>query len=101
MTDSLYSAQLEIQGVALGSPPQSGGEDAHAESKKTEIQTPLEMDSARARGFAPHPGNAGSGGAIHQSSADAADVDRSKQRDVLERAKASTPLPLDLYAADS
>jgi hypothetical protein len=25
-------AQLEIQGVALGSPPQSGGEDAHAET---------------------------------------------------------------------
>jgi Membrane carboxypeptidase (penicillin-binding protein) len=29
-----------------------------------------------ARGFAPHPGDAGGGGAIHQSSVDAADVDR-------------------------
>jgi len=53
------------------------------------------MDFAPARGFAPHPGNAGSSGAIHQSAADAADVDRSGQRDPLERAKAPTPLPLD------
>ena len=52
-------------------------------------------------GFAPHPGDAGGGGAIHQSSVDAADVDRSGQRDVLERAQASTPLPLDRSAADS
>ena len=60
-----------------------------------------EMDSDPARGFAPHPGDAGGGGAIHQSSVDAADVDRSGQRDVLERAKASAPLPLDRSAADS
>jgi hypothetical protein len=33
------------------------------------------MDSNPARGFAPHPGHAGGGGAIHQSSVDAADVD--------------------------
>ena len=59
------------------------------------------MDPSLARDFAPHPGNAGVGGEIHQSSADAADVDRSGQRDVLERAKAPTPLPLDQSAADS
>jgi len=59
------------------------------------------MDSGSARGFAPHPGNAGCGGAIHQSSVDAADVDRSGRRDVLERANASAPLPLDRSAADS
>ena len=59
------------------------------------------MDSNSARGFAPHPGNAGCGGAIHQSSVDAADVDRSGQRDVLERANASASLPLDRFAAHS
>ena len=59
------------------------------------------MDSGSARGFAPHPGDAGGGGAIRQSSVDAADVDRSGQHDVLERAKASAPLPLDRSAADS
>ncbi len=59
------------------------------------------MDSGSARGFAPHPGNAGCGGAIHQSSVDAADVDRSGQRDVLERAEAPASLPLDRFAADS
>ena len=94
-------AQLEIQRVALGSPSQSLGEDDHAESKETEIQTPLEMDSNPARGFSPHPGDAGGGGAIHQSSVDAADVDRPRRRDVLERAKASTALPLDRSGADS
>ena len=59
------------------------------------------MDPDPARGFAPHPSNAGCGGSLHQSSVDAADVDRSGQRDVLERAKASAPLPLDRFAADS
>jgi len=59
------------------------------------------MDSGRACGFAPHPGDAGGGGAIHQSSVDAADVDRPRRRDVLKRAKASTALPLDRFAADS
>jgi hypothetical protein len=59
------------------------------------------MDSDSARGFAPNPGNAGGNGAIHQSPVDATDVDRPGQRDVLERAKASTPLPLDRFAADS
>ena len=59
------------------------------------------MDPNPARGFAPHPGNTGWGGAIRQSSADAADVDRSGQRDVLERAKAPAPLPMDRSAADS
>src|SRR4029453_365420 len=93
-------AQLEIQRVAPGSPPRLLA-NAHAESKKTEIQTPLEMDSARARGFAPHPGDAGGGGAFHQSSVDAADVARSGRRDVLERANASAPLPLGRSAADS
>lgn len=59
------------------------------------------MDSAPARGFAPHPGDAGGGGAIHRSSIDAADVDRSGQREVVERANACAPLPLDRFAADS
>ena len=52
-------------------------------------------------GFALHPGDASGGGAIHQSSADATNVDRSGQRDVLERAKAPAPLPLDRSVADS
>ena len=59
------------------------------------------MDSGSTRGFAPHPGDASGGGAIYQSSADAADVDRTGQRDVLERAEAPAPLPLDRSAADS
>jgi len=59
------------------------------------------MDSALAGGFAPNPGNASGGGAIHQSSVDAADVDRAGQRGVLESAEASAPLPLDRFAADS
>ena len=58
------------------------------------------MDSGRASGFAPD-GDAGGDGAIHQSSVDVADVDRAGQRDVLERAEASAPLPLDRSAADS
>jgi hypothetical protein len=97
--------------VALGSPPQSLGEDVHAESKETEIprkrlcltrsHPSQEMDSARAGGFAPHPADAGDGGAIHQSSVDAADVNRSGRRDVLKSAKASASLPLDRFAADS
>jgi hypothetical protein len=49
------------------------------------------MDSDSARGFALHPGDAGCGGAIHQSSVDAADVDRAGRRDVLESAKVSAP----------
>ncbi len=59
------------------------------------------MDSHSAGGFAPHPGDAGGGGAIHQSSVDAADVDRAGRRDVLERAEASAPLPLDRSDANS
>jgi hypothetical protein len=51
------------------------------------------MDSGSARGFAPDPGDASGGGAIRQSSADAADVDRPRQRDVLKRAEALAPLP--------
>src|SRR4029453_3917580 len=66
------------------SPPQSLGEDAHAKSKETEILPPREMDSAPACGFTPHPGDAGGGGAFHQSSIDAADVDRAGQRKVFE-----------------
>ena len=96
--------------VALGSPPQSLGEDAQAECQETPrkprkrlrlTRSREKMDSGSARGFAPYPGNAGCGGAIHQSSVDAADVDRSGQRDVLESAEASAPLPLDRFAADS
>lgn len=87
--------------VALGPPPQSLGADGHAESKETEIQTPLEMDSDRARGFAHHPGDAGGGNAIRRSAGDVADVDRAGRRDVLEGAETSASLPLDRSAADS
>src|SRR5436189_3818195 len=96
-------AQLESQRVALGLPPQSLGEDAQAECQETPrkprkrlrlTRSREKMDSALARGFAPHPGDASGGGAIHQSSVDATDVDRSGRRDVLERANASAPLPL-------
>ena len=59
------------------------------------------MDSDSARGFAPNPGHAGGSGAIRESSANAADVDRTGRRIVLERAEASAPLPLDRSAADS
>ena len=96
--------------VALGSPPQSLGEDAQAECQETPrkprkrlrlTRSREEMDSALAGGFAPNPGDASGSGAIHQSSVDAADVDRSGQRDVLERAEASAPLSVDRSAADS
>ena len=59
------------------------------------------MDSGSARGFAPDPGNASGGGAIHQSSVDTADVDRTGHRRVLERAETSAPLPLDRSGADA
>ena len=59
------------------------------------------MDSGSPRGFVLHPGDASGGGAIHQSSGDAADVDRAGRRDVLESAKGSAPLPLDRSAADA
>jgi hypothetical protein len=58
------------------------------------------MDSDSARGFAPNPGNAGGSGAIRQPSADAADVDRTGRRDVLESDKVSAALSLDRSAAD-
>src|SRR5437868_13000318 len=100
------------------SPPQSLGEDAEAECQETPrkprkrlrltrshahkrlrlTRSGEKMDSGSARGFAPHPGDAGGGGAIHQSSVDAADVDRTGQRNVLERAKGSASLPLDRSA---
>jgi hypothetical protein len=90
--------------VALRSPSQSLGEDAQAECQETPrkprkrvclTRSREKMDSALAGGFAPHPGDASGDGAIHQSSVDVTDVDRAGQRDVLERAKASAPLPLD------
>src|SRR5437016_14238158 len=90
-------------------PAQSLGEDAQAECQETPrkprkrlrlARSREKMDSRSARGFAPYPGDASGSGAIHQSSIDAADVDRSRQRDVLERAKGSAPLPLDRSAAD-
>ena len=96
--------------VALGSLPQSLGEDAQAECQETPrkprkrirlTRCHEEMDSALAGGFASHPGDASGDGAIHQSSVDAADVDRSGQRGVLESAEGSAPLPLDLIAANS
>ena len=59
------------------------------------------MDFGPGRGFPPHPGDASGGGAIRQSSTDATDVDRTDWRNILERAKASAALPLDLFAADS
>src|SRR5215813_4993893 len=59
------------------------------------------MDADPARCFSSHPGDAGGAGAIYQSSGHAADVDRQGGRDVLERAQASPPLPLDRSAADS
>src|SRR5437016_3126808 len=91
-------------------PAQSLGEDAQAECQETPrkprkrlrlTRSREKMDSGSARGFAPHPGNASGDGAIHQSSVDAADVDRTGRRDVLESAKVSAPLPLDRLAADS
>lgn len=100
--------------VALGSPPRSRDQDAQAELQETprppkprkrlrltRFYPPLEMDFDRTRGLAPYPGDADRGRAIRQSSIDAADVDRAGQRDVLERAKASAPLPLGRSAADS
>src|SRR5437764_6869694 len=86
------------------SPSQSLGEDAQAECQETPrkprkrlrlTRCHEEMDSGSAGGFAPHPGDASGGSAIHQSSVDATDVDRSGQRGVLECANASAPLPLD------
>jgi hypothetical protein len=102
--------------VALGAPSQSLGEDAHAECPRKTLRimrskepgkrlcltrSREKMDSALAGGFASYSGDASGGGAIHQSSVDAADVDRTGQRDVLESAKVSTPLSLDRSAANS
>src|SRR6266481_5313641 len=110
MTDSLHSHNSNPRWVALGSPPQSLGEDAQAECQETPrkprkrlrlTRSREKMDSGSGRGFASHPGDAGGGGAIHQSSVDAADVDRSGQCDVLESAQGSAPLPLDRSAADA
>src|SRR5206468_10240359 len=86
------------------SPSQSLGEDAQAESPLKTLRLTRsreKMDSGSDCGFAPHSGDAGGGGAIHQSYVDAADVDRSGRRDVLERAEAPASLPLDRFAADS
>src|SRR5881397_3522283 len=107
---SSRSAAATWRRVALWSPPQSLGEDAQAESQETPrkprkrlrlTRSREKMDSGSARGFATHPRDAGCGGAIHQSSVDATDVDRTGRRDVLERAEAPAPLPLDRSAADS
>src|SRR5437660_7084165 len=65
--------------VALGSPPQSLGEDAQAECPRKTLRLTRwharkrvcltrsreKMDSALAGGFASHPGDASGGGAIH------------------------------------
>src|SRR3989440_12437311 len=99
-------AQLEPRQVALGSPPQSLGEDAQAECQETPrkprkrlrpTRSREKMDSAHAGGFAPYPGDASGGGAIRQSFVDVADVDRTGRRDVLEHAEACAPLPLDRF----
>src|SRR6478672_9131317 len=89
-----------------GTLPQSLGEDAEANAKTPRKRLRLtrcreKMDSDFARGFAPNPGDAGGSGAICESSADAADVDRTGRRVLLQRAEASAPLPLDRSAADS
>src|SRR5436190_20056345 len=79
------------------SPSQSLGEDGQSESPRKTLRLTRsreKMDSNPARGLAPHSGDASGDGAIHQSSVDAADVDRSGHRDILERAKVSAPLPL-------
>src|SRR5436190_416430 len=112
LVDSRLRTLPSLLWVALWSPPQTLGEDAQTECQETPRKPrkrlrltrffwPLEVGFDPDRGFAPHPGNADCGGAIHQSSVDAADVDRSGQRHVLERAEASAPLPLDRFAADS
>ena len=96
-------------GVALGSAPQSFAEDAQDECKEASrprkrlcLTRSLEaMDPDCARGFAAHSGDAGGGGAVRQSSGDAADGDRAGRRNVLERAKSSAPLPLGRSTADS
>src|SRR5439155_14808470 len=108
--DIFFVRARAIEGVAPGSPSQSLGQDAQGECQETPhkprkrlrlTRSREKMDSALARGFAPYPGDAGGGGAIHQSSVDAADVDRSGQRRLREGAKVSAPLPLDRFAADS
>ena len=87
--------------------PYTEREDAEAEGpsktlRLTRSHPYLEkMDSDLAGGFAPYPGDAGGGGAIHQSSVDAADVDRSGRRNVLARAEGSASLPLDRSPADA
>src|SRR6476469_7051088 len=91
--------------------PQSLGEDAEPNAKTprkprkrlrlTRSCSSMEMGFDRAAGFNPNPGNAGGSGAIRQSSADAADVDRTGRRGVLERAEASALLSLDRSAANS
>src|SRR5947199_4258650 len=84
------------------SPPQSLGEDAQAECKETPrkprkrlrpTRSREKMASDRARCLAPHPGDAGGGGTIHESAGDGTDVDRESGCDVLERAEASAALP--------
>ena len=92
-----YPAAIEVGGleplsrrVALGSPSQSLGEDAQTECQETPrkprkrlrlTRSREKMDSALAGSLALNPGDAGGSGAIHQSSVDAADVDRTGQRD--------------------
>src|SRR6476646_4697872 len=94
-----------ITGSCAGTLPQSLGEDAEPNAKTprkrfclTRCREKMDSDSA---GFAPNPGNAGGNGAIRESSADAAHVDRTVRHDVLERTKVSAALPLDPSAADS
>src|SRR5450432_3542660 len=76
----------------------NGNKQQNAESKETETYPRPEMDSDPACRSAPHPGDAGGGGAIHQSATNAPHVDRSG---FLKRTKGSAPLPLDRSAADS
>ena len=61
----------------------------------------LEVGFDPGGGFAPHPGDPGSGRAGRQSSGNAANGDRAGRRDALERAKASASLSLDRSAPDS
>src|SRR6266403_1778871 len=76
----------------------NGNKQHNAESEETETDPKLEVDSDPACRSAPHPGDAGGGGAIHKSATNAPHVDRPGLR---RRTKSSPPIPLDRSAADS
>ena len=57
------------------------------------------MDFGSSRRFAPHPGDAGGGGAVRRSAGDVTDVDRAGV--VGERGEGTAALPLDSVGADA